>query len=186
MTAVSDRLDVIQDRVDAATEGPWMWGPETSEWGDCGPNLETVKRGPVYSDGSQGAEEQIIGSWGHDANGISVATNDAEFIAHAREDVPFLLDLTRKQQAAMDAVRALHRPINVYDECECPDGTHPEEYDYIDCEDYVGCENSFSHYACEVCCTANDYITEWCSDTHDHTTESGCLCPTIRALEANP
>lgn len=101
-------------------------------------------------------------------------------------DVPYLLDLARKQQAAIDDVRALHSPINVYDECECPDGTHPEEYDYIDCEDYVGCENSFSHYACEVCCTANDYITEWCSDTHDHTTESGCLCPTIRALESKP
>ncbi|UYL86607.1 hypothetical protein SEA_RADFAD_50 [Arthrobacter phage RadFad] len=107
MTAVPDRLDAIQERVDAATEGPWMWSPEEDTWGDCGPNLETVKRGPVYSDGSQGAEEQIIGSWGHDANGITVATNDAEFIAHAREDVPYLLDLARKQQTALEVVGKL-------------------------------------------------------------------------------
>jgi hypothetical protein len=122
MTDLTDQLDAIQARVDAATEGPWVWSEETSEWGDCGPNLETVKRGPVYADGSQGADEMVIGSWGHDANGISVDDADAAFIAAAPTDIGFLLVLARKQQAAIDAVTA------VVDEWEAHDnptiGTH--------------------------------------------------------------
>lgn len=101
----TDQIDAIQARADAATEGPWKWGEETSEWGDCGPNLETVKRGQVYGDGSQGAADLIIGSWGHDANGITVEDANAEFIAHARTDVPALLALVRDQQARLDKVR---------------------------------------------------------------------------------
>ena len=101
-----DVLADIQRRADAATAGPWMWGEETSEWGDCGPNLETVERGPAYSDGSQGAKELVIGSWGHDANGISVEDTDAEFIAHARTDVPRLLALVREQAATIARTRA--------------------------------------------------------------------------------
>jgi hypothetical protein len=92
-----------------------------------------------------------------------------------------------KLLAAVEGTLALHKPIKVYDECECPDGTHPDEYEYIDCEDYAGCENTFSHEACETCCTEGDYISEWCSDHHDH---KGHRCPTVeaieKALEANP
>ena len=102
-----DELDAIQRRADMATEGPWTWGEETDEWGDCGPNLETVARGPFYSDGSQGAEETVIGSWGHDANGISVEDHDAEFIAHARTDVPTLLALVRELKARLAVVAEL-------------------------------------------------------------------------------
>jgi len=65
----------------AATPGPWEWGAETSEWGDCGPNLETVAKLPPYSDGSIGPVETVIGSWGHDANGITVADGDKAHIA---------------------------------------------------------------------------------------------------------
>jgi hypothetical protein len=36
--------------------------------------------------------DTVIGSWGHDAWGITVNRADGEFIAHAREDVPALLD----------------------------------------------------------------------------------------------
>ena len=84
-------LEPIQERLNAATPGPWQWSPEEDVWGDCGPNLETVERGPVYSDGSQGASVTVIGSWGHDANGISVEDHDAVFIAAAPTDTARLL-----------------------------------------------------------------------------------------------
>lgn len=108
-------LDDIRARAEAATPGPWQWSPEENVWGDCGPNLETVERGPVYSDGSQGAEATVVGSWGHDANGISVEDSDKEFIAHAREDVPRLLH-------AVYAVLALHREVECVDEDGEPTG----------------------------------------------------------------
>ncbi|NUR06730.1 MAG: hypothetical protein HOQ45_06965 [Nocardioidaceae bacterium] len=65
----------------AATPGPWEWEPETDGWGDCGPNLVTVAKLPPYSDGSIGPVAEVVGSWGHDANGIAVDDADAAHIA---------------------------------------------------------------------------------------------------------
>ena len=65
----------------AATPGPWEWEPETDEWGDCGPNLATVAKLPPYPDGSQSPVETVIGSWGHDAWGVSVEDGDKDHIA---------------------------------------------------------------------------------------------------------
>jgi len=65
----------------AATPGPWEWEPETDGWGDCGPDLVTVAKLPPYPDGSQSPVETVIGSWGHDANGITVEPADAQHIA---------------------------------------------------------------------------------------------------------
>ena len=88
-------LDEIEKRANEATSGPWMWGEEGEGWGDCGPNLETVERGPKYFDGSQGASETIISASGYDASSIFVEPKDAVFIAHAREDVPKLVAALR-------------------------------------------------------------------------------------------
>ena len=75
-----NRLDEIEARANAATEGPWM--------------------GIRYPDGFLG---RVIGG-----NGFGVAEDfpddaDAEFIAHARTDVPALV-------AALRAVLELHKP----------------------------------------------------------------------------
>ena len=94
-------LEEIQARARTATPGPWEWSVERDHWDDCGPNLETVKRGEVFFDGSQGAAELVIGSWGHDAWGLMVEPADAEFIANAREDVP-------KLAGVVGAVMKLH------------------------------------------------------------------------------
>ena len=87
----------------AATPGPWSWwnleGVDQG-WSDNGPNLESTqgewKTCQYYctwtapSDRHRGESgvpghehlvtEQVIGSWGHDANGISVALADAAHI----------------------------------------------------------------------------------------------------------
>ena len=96
-------LSGIRSLLAGITPGPWVWSEEADEWGDCGPNLETVERGPVYSDGSQGAKETVIGSWGHDANGISVEPNDAAFIAAAPSTVARLLGIVERVEAELAA-----------------------------------------------------------------------------------
>jgi len=91
----------------AATEGPWQWGEDRAgdvslSWGDCGPNLETVKRGEVFSDGSQDAETYVISAWGYDNWGITIEPGDAEWIVDARVSFPLALD-------ALDYVLQLHQ-----------------------------------------------------------------------------
>lgn len=85
------RLDSIQKRADAATPGPWKIGGS----------------GVV-------ADREYVA--------MGVRTDpDAEFIANAPTDIGFLLDLARKQQAALDAVRELHAPDDEGDCGYCAD-----------------------------------------------------------------
>lgn len=95
----SAELLAIQSRADAAAEGPWRWE------GD-GPGLCTVARGPRYSDGSQGPAETIVrGPWTNDGSDcVEVSAVDAEFIAHARTDIPYLLGEIAKLSATAAAV----------------------------------------------------------------------------------
>jgi hypothetical protein len=75
-----DRLAEIQQRADAATEGPWVahwWGVES----------ESVDVLVIQDD-------------------YESSRQDFEFIAHAREDIPFLLaELSRYQAAVQAAIR---------------------------------------------------------------------------------
>jgi hypothetical protein len=77
------RIAEDEAAAEEATSGPWEWTAETSEWGDCGPNLETVAKLPPYPDGSASPVTMVIGSWGHDANGISIEDGDkAHIVRH--------------------------------------------------------------------------------------------------------
>jgi hypothetical protein len=100
---------------------------------------------------------------------------DATFIANAPTDQAKLI-------AAIEKVAELHRPAKIYDECECPDSTHPEDYEYIDCEDYVGCHNSLSGIGCEECCVDGDYLSQACGESHTHDMDQSKRCPTVAAL----
>ena len=87
MTA-ADRLDEIQARADAATDGPWE-----GDYGHFGTGIVAgrVRTGP-----------NVIGSmW---------RPSDGTFTAHARTDVPRLV-------AALRAVLDLHKPRNGNDDC---------------------------------------------------------------------
>ena len=86
-------IDAIEMRVKAATPGPWTTGAD-KKWSDVFPPWALVINGthPLIEleSGPQG-------------------TADAEFIAHARTDVPALLakvaELTAERDAALAAVR---------------------------------------------------------------------------------
>jgi len=76
-----DRVAEIQQRADAATDGPWVahW------WGIEGESVNVL----VVQDDYESSRQ------------------DFEFIAHAREDVPFLLAELARYQAAVQAVRGV-------------------------------------------------------------------------------
>ena len=90
-----NRLDKIEARTNAATEGPWEWDGESNEPWPAGDNsLRSV---------SGAKDDLVLYAWGYDAYGIEAARDaDAEFIAHARTDVPALV-------AALRAVLKLHK-----------------------------------------------------------------------------
>lgn len=89
---MSNPLDAIQARADAATEGPWKAKDVVDE--DTG-DLEYSEILHDYKRESGGIwPNQILGTMDYDSA-------DAEFIAHAREDVPKLVGVVR-------AVEKLH------------------------------------------------------------------------------
>ena len=94
-------LDAIGQRANAATEGPWsqdsddpglVWGEQRSS-GD-------------------GYWSLFASETGHDA---TAQPQDAEFIAHARTDVPALLAEVRRLRAMEQRVREYTRSIRYVD-----------------------------------------------------------------------
>lgn len=95
-----NRLDEIEARANAATEGPWEWeGEAKAEW-EIGANSLVPSRRP---------DDPVLYGYGYDASGIEVKSPaDAEFIAHARTDVPVLLDALEKVLRLHPRVVVLH------------------------------------------------------------------------------
>ena len=93
-----NRLNEIEARANAATEGPWEWeGEAKAEW-EIGANSLVPSRRP---------DDPVLYGYGYDASGIEVKTPaDAEFIAHARTDVPALV-------AALKKVLELHQETTI-------------------------------------------------------------------------
>jgi len=90
-------LAVIEARATAATDGPWE--PEPTRAGDYM---------PYYGVKSLAKGWNVVHArvdWEGFGHGSRQA--DAEFIAHARADVPALLAMVREQRAVLDAVQKL-------------------------------------------------------------------------------
>lgn len=95
---MSDRLEQIEARADAATEGPW----ESMRAGLIGTRV-------VHVDGEW--DELVPDEFIMMVTPALRKIDDAEFIANAREDVPYLLALVREQQARLNKAASLHYPI---------------------------------------------------------------------------
>lgn len=95
MTALSARLEAIETRANQATEGPWA----VMDVNDPGEGVNFID---VYAE-TDGLETvtRMPDPAGYSMRDYLQA--DAEFIAHARTDVPFLLSVAR----GVEAVRAL-------------------------------------------------------------------------------
>lgn len=93
--SISDRLDEITARADAATERPW--------------EIET------HYGMSQSRRRQIVVPGWMTPIAVLGQENpygdpDAEFIAASRTDVPELVEAVRRRDAALRAVLDLHKP----------------------------------------------------------------------------
>ena len=114
---IETRLAEIRARAEAATEGPWraslLDGVEYEDGSSC-------HRGGIYPS-EKGAAPVL--------NTTNVDRRNAEFIAHARTDLPSLL-------AAVETVRELHQPgppylLDVPEVCEhCSDNEDEREVAY--------------------------------------------------------
>ena len=101
-------------------------------------------------------------------------------------DIPALLAAAAERDAlaaAVERVRALHRPVGIYDECECSDEAKAEGHEDVE---EVGLTCNRMYTVCAECCRDDVYQTEDCANYHDHKPDEAHHCPTIRALDATP
>lgn len=91
--SAAGRLNEIEARANAATEGPWVTG---------GTDLAGEVYFGTYADPDDPTEPGVM-------LGVTGTQEDAALIAHARTDVPWLIEQVRKRDAALQAVLDLHR-----------------------------------------------------------------------------
>ena len=137
-------LQAIEARLAAATQGPW--------------DVETIP---------ETGESRVVvrSNTGDPMLDVSVATHgvraeDAEFIAHAPEDIRALLDEVK-------AVRELHRKVPLYDTPadECTE--HDPDIYGIEL-DYAGewyCSQHVAEWVCAECFTDDGQYVEYPCDT---------------------
>lgn len=82
-------LDAIDARVNAARPGPWTWCRTTAG---------------SYSSLDSG-DDEVLSAQGHVDGWIDSDDADAEFIAHAREDIPALIARIRQLEADKEGER---------------------------------------------------------------------------------
>ena len=100
MTTTTDRLSAIEAREQAATKGPWR-----PFWAYRDPHR--LDRGTLIAATAPGHQVRT------DVGGGTMPSADLDFIAAARSDIPYLLALARRQQAALTALtEALERVVN--------------------------------------------------------------------------
>lgn len=100
------RLEQIRARVDAATEGPWEVVPAEDAYVSASVR---AAGGTLMSFGGGSAYEESAG--------LEPSGEDLSFIAHARADVPWLLDRVAELEAALKHVEWEADPV--YDHVLC-------------------------------------------------------------------
>ena len=97
-------LAAIRQRVEKATEGPWNTG------------FDYEKNDPIVL--APGYIEHTV-DYTLTEGGLEHGKADAEFIAHAREDIPALLDEIDRLNATIQRVREIARQMDEYSHREC-------------------------------------------------------------------
>jgi hypothetical protein len=101
MTSEDARIAQIQERAEKATKGPWVAKP-----GDFG---NEDRCGGIAVEGAKSFYDEIVTT---DSGYYGPKWPDAEFIAHAREDIPYLLDhvaaLTHAREEAQQQLAEVH------------------------------------------------------------------------------
>ena len=169
-TARHETPDVAELRrlLDAATPGPWRDEMMQGQ----GLTLTAIIAGKPNPD-----DLRVIGS--------TLAHNDARVLIAAVNALPALLDAAAERDRlaeAVERVRALHRAVGIYDECDCD---APDPATHLDVDD-VGLTCNLMYRVCAECCRDDVYQTEDCANYHAHRLDEDYHCPTIRALDEEP
>lgn len=178
-------LDAIEARTAAASDEQWTHMCLGSEGCVVTPKARTLRE--------RARRVAMFGyrEWTEDHH-------NAEFIAHAREDVPALLALVAERTAerdvladkvagrdeAIERVRTLHREWKLYEDCvhhhaeDDPGVLHVREVGYV-------CDEAYLRSVCRECCTDDgEYQSLECTD--NHAGHQCWPCPTKVALDGEP
>ena len=136
MTSEDARIAQIQERTEKATKGPWVWR-DCYDSGDCklhqseglDADCENIDAGRIEL---QAEGSTVVKVWAAfaDDSGLEVSRDDARFIEHAREDIPYLLDrvaaLTQALEEARQQLQVARAEVNVLRGVHCcADGDGP-------------------------------------------------------------
>ena len=170
MTVTPEIQAELRRLLDAA-ETPWaLWdgyGPDGN--GD----MRVARIGHLYGSGIRADP---------DSADIYGRREAFELLASAVNALPALLDAAAERDALaakVARVRALHRAVGIYDECDCD---APDPATHLDVDD-VGLTCNLMYRVCAECCRDNMYQTEGCAIYHAHRLDEDYHCPTIRALD---
>lgn len=105
MTDDGARVDRIEARANAATEGPW----ELSAWDSGHSKFEMAARVVTKGSGDLICDMDGLSRSMNEKDALDDGTADGDFIAHTREDIPWLVEQFRKRDAALHAILAMHR-----------------------------------------------------------------------------
>jgi hypothetical protein len=89
-------------------------------------------------------------------------------------------NVLRAQAAQLDAVRDLHKPYGIYDECD-HDHDGKDGPDVVLVED-IGFTCAKLYDICSACCEPHAGQSLFCSEAHDHGPDKP-ICATRRILE---
>ena len=162
-------LTELRRLAEAATPGPWRTEYLMGAGNDL---LTAIVAGRATPD-----DLRVIGS--------TLAERDGKFIVAAVNALPTLLDAAAERDALaakVERVRALHRAVGIYDECDCD---APDPATHLDVDD-VGLTCNLMYRVCAECCRDDVYQTEGCASYHAHRLDEDYHCPTIHALDEEP
>lgn len=100
-------------------------------------------------------------------------------LSDALEDIPRLL-------ARVEAVRALHRPLRIFGDCDHHHDREDIGHDGVQLIPEVGivCEAGYQYTICRECCTDGEFQRIDCADDHPHDTAPCWPCRTAVALDS--
>lgn len=107
-TAIEARLQAIEKREKRATAGPWhVHNPEDNLFMNVYLVATTPQEPNPWWDGEAEARKVVAVTWLYGVADVADGKGEenAEFIAHARTDIPFLLHLVRRQQQELAHLR---------------------------------------------------------------------------------
>ena len=170
---LADLADAEAER-DSLTEGVRAYGRTIDRWGKL--IIEATGSEDITTpdgDGDWEVVEHRLSEVRAEQERLTVALRLAQARAADAETE------TRLLAAKVEAVRALHRAVGIYDECDCDD---PDPATHLDVDE-VGLTCNLMYRVCAECCRDDVCQTEGCANYHDHRLEEDYHCPTIRTLD---